>query len=252
MTSQDVRSQMFVADLPFCCRLADDGTMRGELEVVDELRAPGSAAVRPAVLATVADVFDGILASRWTAPRLALTLDIDVRTVAPAIEGDRLSATGRLLKAGRTIIATETEFVDPTSGSLFATAYLSFMASPRPQDLSPGPMVGHRPLGRLHRPLEQHVGARVLGPGVVEVDHVPFVVQPSGTLMGGVVALLGEMAAESAAGRPVRDLDVRYLSAIRVGPARATASALGDGQLRVEVRDSGNDDRLAARVSARI
>jgi len=38
---------------------------------------------------------------------------------------------------------------------------------------------------------------------------------------------------------------VRYLSAVRVGPARAVAEGLGP-VTRVEVRDAGNEDRLAA------
>ncbi len=80
----------------------------------------------------------------------------------------------------------------------------------------------------------------------------PFVVQAAGSLQGGVVALLGEKAAESLAGRPVIDLDVRFLSAIRVGPGRATASWLGEDVIRVEIRDAGRNDRLAALTIARV
>jgi acyl-coenzyme A thioesterase PaaI-like protein len=66
------------------------------------------------------------------------------------------------------------------------------------------------------------------------------------------VALLGELAAESLTQRPVLDLDIRYLSAVRKGPGRATAVSLGGGLVRAEVRDVGMDNRLAALVTARV
>jgi len=45
---------------------------------------------------------------------------------------------------------------------------------------------------------------------------------------------------------------VRYLSAVRVGPARTSAVALDDHTVRVEIRDPGNDDRLTTVVMARM
>ena len=66
------------------------------------------------------------------------------------------------------------------------------------------------------------------------------------------MALLAEMAAESLTGRPVLDLDTRYLTAVRRGPGRATAVSLGSGFVRAEVRDVGNGNRLAALVTARV
>jgi hypothetical protein len=50
----------------------------------------------------------------------------------------------------------------------------------------------------------------------------------------------------------VLELEVRYLSAVRVGPARTSAVALDDHTVRVEVRDAGNHDRLATVVMARL
>jgi acyl-coenzyme A thioesterase PaaI-like protein len=105
--------------------------------------------------------------------------------------------------------------------------------------------------GGMTRPFAENVGARVVEPGVVEVDRRPYVMQPWGTVQGGVIALLGELAAESLMGGAVIDLDVRYLSAVRVGPARTSATAVGASTVRVEVRDAGSDDRLAALVVAR-
>jgi acyl-coenzyme A thioesterase PaaI-like protein len=70
--------------------------------------------------------------------------------------------------------------------------------------------------------------------------------QPAGTIQGGAVALLVELAAASLADRPVTSLQIRYLSAVRGGPARTSAHALNADTVRVEVRDAGSADRLTA------
>lgn len=245
------RREMFVNDLGLSGRLSPDGSrMAGTASVAEHLRGPDGS-VRPAVLATAADVLAGIPACRATAPRLALTLDIAVRTLArPA--GEQVAVDARVLKVGRNTVATEATFTDPATGALVACGYLTFMPSPRPQDLPPPGLDSMATTGTLAVPLAEHVGARVTGDGTAEIDHRPFVTQASGALQGGIVALLAELAAESLAGRPVLDLDVRYLATIRRGPGRATAEWRGDDLVRVEVRDAGADDRLAAVVMARM
>jgi acyl-coenzyme A thioesterase PaaI-like protein len=105
--------------------------------------------------------------------------------------------------------------------------------------------------GDLPSGFDRAVGVLEQAPGVVEVPRRPFVEQASGSLQGGVVALLGEAAAQSLTGRPVVDLDVRFLSAVRAGPGRATATALDDELVRVEVRDVGRGGRLAALAMVR-
>jgi acyl-coenzyme A thioesterase PaaI-like protein len=101
-------------------------------------------------------------------------------------------------------------------------------------------------------PFPNYIGLRIIEPGVAEVDLVHFVMQASQSLQGGAVGLLGEVAAESLTSSPILDLDVRYLSAVRVGPGRATATRLGRDLVRVEVRDVGNDDRLASLIFVRV
>ena len=76
--------------------------------------------------------------------------------------------------------------------------------------------------------------------------------QASQSLQGGIVALIGEVAAESLTGSQVVDLDIRYLSAVRVGPGRATATVLRADLVPVEVRDVGSENRLAALIFARM
>jgi acyl-coenzyme A thioesterase PaaI-like protein len=241
----------YLNDFDFHCDFGDDGVnMEGELVVTPAVRFEGSTAVRPAVLAAIADVVSGLPAAVALSPRLPLTLDIDVRMLGePA---DRLWAASRLLKVGRTTVAAEVTFTNGRSGPLVAVSSLSFMSSPRPVDTGPVEVSAIRSAGGMTTPIAGHLGARTLAPGVVEIDRRPYVQQSSGTLQGGVVALIGEFAAQSLTGRTVMDLDIRYLAAIRVGPAQAVAAPLAGDLVAVDVRDAGNDHRLAARIFARM
>jgi acyl-coenzyme A thioesterase PaaI-like protein len=241
---------MFLQDIGYT-QLIEDGVSRGWLQVTDELRVPGRPQVRASVLATMADVWTGALAGMACDPRLALTLDLTARVVGD-VSGDRLDIVGRVLKQGRTTIVTETDFCHPATGSVVAISHATFVASPRPQDVI-GPMVATRAsVNALSRPIAEELGMQVLAPGVVSLERGPYVNQPSGTLQGGVVALLAEVAAETLTGARVTELEVRYLSAIRVGPGRTSALALDEHTVRVEIRDPGNDDRLATLVMARM
>lgn len=243
---------MFVNDIPFGFDLAADGIgIVGDATITDALRSAGSGLPRASVLATIADCMAGIPACLATAPRLAVTLDIVVRNVAERC-GDRLEVAGEIVKQGRSTVAGEVRFSDARTNDLVALSYVTFMASPRPQDQAPPLLRGMRTTGSMASPFPDYVGIRIVEPGVVEVDLVHFVMQASRTLQGGVVALLGEVAAESLTSSPVLDLDVRYLSAVRVGPGRATATRLGNDLVRVEVRDSGSADRLASVILVRV
>ena len=202
------------------------------------------------MLATLSDVWTGALAGMACAPKLALTLDLTARIVGD-VGGDRLDIVGKLLKQGRTTIVAETDFRHPVTGAVVALSHATFMASPRPgRDRA---SVGHTDL-RQHPPCPHRrgVGGTGLSPGVVLIERGPYVEPAAGTLQGGVVALLAELAAESLTRSRVLDLEVRYLSAVRVGPARTSAVALDDHTVRVEIRDPGNDDRLTTVVMAQM
>ena len=244
--------QMFVNDIPFGFDLSDSGNeITGDATITDALRFPGSELPRASVLATIADCMAGIPACHATAPQLAVTLDIVVRNVAERC-GDRLEIAGEIIKQGRSTVAGEVRFTDARTKALVALSYVTFMASARPQDLAPVLHRGMRTTGSMTTPLPEFVGVRPVAPGVAEVDLVHFVMQASRTLQGGVFGLLAEVAAESMTQSPVLDLDIRYLSAVRVGPGRATATLLGEDLVRVEVRDRGSDDRLASLIFLRM
>ncbi len=242
--------EMFIARLGVSYRL-DGEVVTGRFEVTDEVRVPGTGQVRASVLLTVADVVAGWGAKASVLPRIPLTVDLTVHPL-DAFDGDALGVVSRMLKVGRSTVVTETHFVPPASEQPAVLCHATFMASPRPEDVLDQTLVerGYQPPS-LSKPILDDIGVHVVGPGVAELERVQYVMQPSGTIQGGAIALLAEAAAESVTHAPVSGLDVRYLSAVRVGPARALATSLAPDVTRVEVVDAGNDGRLAAVVLAR-
>ena len=91
---------------------------------------------------------------------------------------------------------------------------------------------------------------------VVEMDIRDDLRGPAGSLEGGVVSTLADVAGASAAAVAMRslvataDMTVPFLAPGRIGPVRATGVPLriGSGNAVVEVRviDTGKDDRLMA------
>jgi acyl-coenzyme A thioesterase PaaI-like protein len=234
----------FIADLGFNHRSAGDGVV-GEMAVTPHILVPGTRYLRVSVAATVADVLTGVLASGATRPRIALTADLTVHTLS-ATTGSSITMAARLLKAGRTLLVGDCWFTVEGHEQPMALSEVSFMASPRPQDVIVTPTLDRDWMtGALEEPFHEQLGARVVSPGVVEMDRDPYVLQPAGTIQGGAMALLAELAAETLTHRAVVGLQIRYLSTVRIGPARTSAHPMSPDAVRVELRDSGND-RLAA------
>jgi uncharacterized protein (TIGR00369 family) len=251
----------FTRELGFSHEL-DEGIGRGWGWSVPELCVPGTEFPHISVMLTLSDIVAGILASVATAPRVCVTVDFRVRVLrAPPLGAYEMD--GRVLRTGRTLTVGETSFVAPGDPSPFALAVGTFVASPRPADVRPEgfdirPVRRDRPTIAL--PFHDRVAYADVEPGIGEVPLRADLTNATGTIQGGVLALLGEMAAytlaSSVAGRAfvVDDLDVRYLRAARVGPARSEARLLQlDDQratVAVEIRDTGMDDRLVAFVTA--
>jgi acyl-coenzyme A thioesterase PaaI-like protein len=255
----------FIGSLGFRHDLDEGGGARGTVEMTPHLQVAGTPWPNVSALLTFADVLIGVLASRRTAPRISITSDLSVRVFAPFPADGRVEMVGRLVKTGRSVSVGETECRSAVGGELLARALGTFTASPRPVDEAPDgvPALPERFQTEpepLSEPFPDRVGLQVLTPGVAELALRLDLMNATESLQGGLVALLGEVAAQTgatdAAGRlhVVDHLDVRYLAAARVGPFRAVAEVeAGDGRrsdVRVEVRDPGRDDRLAAVVLA--
>jgi uncharacterized protein (TIGR00369 family) len=244
----------------------EEGFARGRGWSVPELCVPGTEYPHISVLLTLSDMVTGMQANVSTAPRVAVTVDLRTRLLhAPPMGA--YTVEGRVLRTGATLTVADATLTATGDDAPFAKTLGSFIASPRPDDVVPG-MVDpsrhqqspwpERPT--LTVPFTELVGLRVLEPGVTEVALRPDLSNATDTFQGGIVSFLGETAAQTlasdAAGATfvVDDIDVRYLRAARVGPARATATLyeLDDeiAAATVEIRDTGMDNRLTAYVTA--
>ncbi len=233
-----------------CSVVAQGDTLVGRGQIVPELCLPGRDLVRPSVLLTWADIVTGSLANQHTQPKVCMTADLSVRMTSPVPVGSELIVTGRLLKIGRTLIFTEATFTIAGVDAVVAESLGTFIASPRPQDLGIAPirtMTESSPhMTTPSAPVSELLQSYTVAPGVVEAPRHQRILNWAETVQGGAVSALAEEALLSLPDAPIpNELEVRYLSAIRVGPMRATARRMGSW-VRIEVIDVGNNDRLAA------
>jgi acyl-coenzyme A thioesterase PaaI-like protein len=238
-----------------CSVRADGDTLVGTGTIVPELCVPEAGVARPSVLLAWADILTGSLANEFTLPRVCMTVDLSVRIVQPVFAGSALIAVGRVLKTGRTLTFGETTFSIAGDSRIVAESLGTFVASPRPQDLGESGTAlkasTERRVQPPPAPVAEMLGSRIVAPGVVEADRHDRILNWAQTVQGGAVASLAEEAVLALDDAPVpNELEVRYLSAIRIGPMRATARRIGSW-VRVEVVDAGNDNRLAAVAVAR-
>jgi acyl-coenzyme A thioesterase PaaI-like protein len=224
-----------------------DGMTCGRALVLPGMCVPGTQIIRIGVLAILADLAAGQPESGAITP----TTDLSVRVVRPRpMEWVTLAAT--VLKAGATLLVVETMLTADDEREPFATSLATFMNRRVTREEQADPVVA-----RLDQPFGARIGARVLGRGVVELEPRHDIGNGfHGTVQGGVLATLGEMAAESlwAADEPhlVSELDIRFLNRVKVGPVLATAHLVVAGPhgdvVVVTMLDAGNAMRPVAHV----
>ena len=218
----------------------------GVTTIHEELSSKLSGASYVTVLLTHADVLIGTTAFNQTQPRVPVTVDMNHRQLAKLTPGARIEMDARILRIGNAAIVGEVNFRN--ENTLVATTHVTFSISPRPQDSGTidFPLGVTRPGGKPTMDLADRVQVRVLDAGITEIDLTADNINASKGLQGGVTAFAGEFAAESllGPGEAIIDCDVRFLSGIRVGPARAHATRVAPNLIRAEILDHGKDDRL--------
>ncbi len=239
-------------ELGFAVRLAD-GEIRGSARVTPHMHVPGTGRLRTSILAAWADYLAGRLAVEVMAPRVPVTLDLDVHLYRPAPGSGTVTGVGRTVKAGRSVFVAGIEFVSE-DGEPVATAAGSFMYAPDPSIVMPSlPRPEGPPPGPfLAMPFAERAGCARSEPGVAVLRRSEEGLNASGTVSGGLIALAMEEAVLSLApGGTLCSLGLRYLQAVRVGPAVATAD-LRHGLGRADLRDTGGGDRLCVTATARV
>ncbi|UGT67054.1 PaaI family thioesterase [Nocardia gipuzkoensis] len=225
--------------------------LHGRAEITPEMHVPGTTVLRTSVLATWADTVSGLLASLVMGPRVPVTLELDVGLYRPAPGTGEVRAVGRTVKVGRSVFVAEFEFSVEAEPIAFGAA--SFMVAPDPDVQLPPQLSVELPATaeRLPMPLAERARCERVAPGTVVLPRSMQGLNASDTINGGLIALAAEEAVLSLApGGTLSSLGLRYLLGARVGPVVAQAR-LHEGLGRVELRDSGNANRLTTLATAR-
>ena len=244
-----------VAELGLRVRLDGDG-LAGDAAVTPEMHVPGTDVLRVSVLAAWSDMLTGLLSGTTIAPRVPVTLDLSVDLPRPVRGTPTIVGAARVLKAGRSVVVLEVTFVEAGGTAPVAVGTASFMPSPDTSLTLPAlrdsPSMLERSNDRLTAPFAERAGCERRDNGVAELPRREDALNASNTINGGLIALVVEEAALSAApGATVASLAMHYLRPARVGPLVATAITEST-VARVDVRDTGSDDRLTVTATTRM
>jgi len=225
-------------------------------------------AVQVGVLAMLVDVLGGSMALRAVYPDWVASADLSICTAKRATFG-MLNIAGSVLRAGSNTLVIEATIsqirddLDNTTESI-GSGFMTIVRLPRRADTlyfdddSIDSIVFAAPDSGLSRPFLDEVGIETTdgSAGVVGLSLRDYVRNSFGALHGGVLALLidkaGQEVARASSGIPLvtQDLTIYYLSQGKVGPFLTNTALIRDESdiivTRVEVRDSGANNRLLA------
>jgi uncharacterized protein (TIGR00369 family) len=254
-----------VRRLGLIAREVGDG-LEGELELRDDVRAPGTDIPLIGPVGSFCDTIGGVLAAIGAYPTPVATADLTI-VLDPRVAPSRITTRPTIARAGRTSVVTEMPLRDPVGGAACGYCIMaSTVLSDRAQQ-AVDPRIVTQFLAPAHEPHRAHFydELRIVdeGDGAATLALRPFLGNSMGMMHGGVTVMLAEAAAVSA-GRaalgilePLAALEaqVRYLNGARVGPvaARGTVVAATSDSVavRVEQRDEGRD-RLTSVALVRV
>ena len=242
-----------------------------------------SGGVSVAMLLTLVDVTASspmlALTKGWTA-----TQDLSISLMAPPVTGP-VVADNRVLRVGKKAVVMASELYDANgiedlhelarlledrtlSSALTpcARAITTFARIPREaasgvDEYDPTSWIGQIQGPVVTGPAEGYpvelMDLRGIDPsaGCFELSLSPYVANSIGTINGGAQALMVEAAAEAICpGLIVNDLQMRYLSQLKVGPSRSAARILrrsGDhAVVEITLHDAGNEDKILSVATA--
>jgi acyl-coenzyme A thioesterase PaaI-like protein len=246
MTSvTESRGPSLIADLGLDVRLVGD-ELHGEGEVVPAMWVPGTPCLRASVLAAWADTVLGFLAIDVVAPRVPVTVELDVHLFHEIREVGVVHYVGRPVKVGRTMQVSRIDFFTP-DGEALGFGHSLFTAGPDPGVSIPtmGWAIerfhSHRSI--LTEPFAVAADCTRERDGRATLPRADHLINGSNTINGGLLALVVEEAALSAGpvGRTLTSLQLRYLRPVRGGPAVAHAEVVHElGTVEVRDASTGN------------
>lgn len=254
------------------------------------VRAPVTDAVRSArgtvsagAVMTLVDLGTSSPALVACRPDWTATLDLTLHGARPITVGP-IVVDARLVRVGKNVVVVSADIYDGRGNedietypaavartrhsegegnmTLAGQAITTFARLPRSaasgvDDYDPAGWVGQIRHMRAEHPvrgqLYEQMGLDVVDErrGVLTLARTPYVVNSINTINGGAQAILAEAAAEAVSpGHVATDMDIRYLSQLKVGPARTACRVLRRSDARsvvsVELQDAGNSDRILA------
>lgn|GEM_PF-1354570 len=244
--------------------------------LTDKLRDSGGAA-STGVLMTVVDIVASDPALIAASPDWTATQDLSLYAAGPITRGP-IVADARLVRAGKKVVVISVDVYDGcgvtdlrvltddidrgahglthAGRALVVFARIPRAAAVDADQYSPAKTVGtirERKPVPVEGSVYSRLGMRVVdaGSGVLELDLTSFVVNQIGTIQGGALAVLAESAAcAMRPGMVACDMQIHYLSQVRVGPARASGEVIRDAgdHSVVDVRlvDAGTGDTVLA------
>ena len=225
-------------------------------------------AVQVGVLAMLIDVLGGSMALRAVYPDWVASADLSICIAKRATFG-MLNIAGSVLRAGSNTLVIEATIsqirddLDNTT-EFIGSGFMTIVRLPRRADTLYfdddwiDSIVFAAPDSGLSRPFLDEVGIETTdgSAGVVRISLRDYVRNSFGALHGGVFALLidraGQEVARASSGIPfvTQDLKIYHLSQGKVGPFLTNTAVIRDESdtivTRVEVRDSGANNRLLA------
>jgi uncharacterized protein (TIGR00369 family) len=214
-----------------------EGTVVAAMPVLDDM-LDHTGAVRLGVLATFTDYALGVLSTQAAAPDWIATHDLGIQLLGQA-RGDLVTASGRLVRSGRSTIVSELVLWD--GQTMVAAATTTYSRLERVG--ASGPTKPLRVLIDLAEADESRRTAldRFLGfdvdpdRGTLRFEHLPHLRNSTGAIQGGVIALAMDWLAAELAGRAVGrpgpgraiQLQVYYLSQGRQPPFVVQGQTLG-------------------------
>ncbi|MFT7646414.1 MAG: hypothetical protein ACI8Y4_001149 [Candidatus Poriferisodalaceae bacterium] len=242
-----------------------DSEMLTTMPVLDDL-CDESGWLRLGVVATLVDSAAGSFSVREVSPDWVATLSLGTVLSRRAI-GDHVTATCRPIRVGRNNITTETLVADDVgqvAASICTYTRLPGRAdNPSVTGLASGSLDYSEADEEPRMPLDQYLRL-TLDPErpIITLDHHPRIHNSFGSIQGGAAVMMIDEAACHAMRliwqKPVRcvDAQVGYLAQAKGGPFRIEASVLRDEKtsatVRVQIVDTGNNDRLLDVASATV
>lgn len=280
MSEFDVNRKNFCFDLNLTSKLVEPERCLMCAPLTDEIRSKAKTC-RLGVLVTMVDVAgsDPVLAA-WN-PDWTATQDLSVHAVDSLIEGPMV-VDARLLRRGKKVISVAADIYDghgvfdldelqakidgatKTSSGLTLTArsLVTFTRIPRTaasgvDAYDPNKWLGvtRKRIAGIHNKdtLNDRIGLKIIdaGAGIVEVANTPYVANSIGTINGGVQAIVVEAAAEAMRpGMIATDIQIHFLSQLKVGPAQTRGAIIRDAQdhsvAMIQLLDAGAGDKLLA------